>query len=93
MHKNIYGRLLAALVLLSAATARAALNDWVEGTAAADDGATRDFYNRAARLGWANYMGDWSDAQGLAWRRSLTATGLVIKNQLAPVSQPGQRLD
>ncbi len=37
---------------------------WVEGTMAADDGATRDFYNRAAMLEWDNFMGDWADANG-----------------------------
>jgi len=37
---------------------------WVEGTQAADDGATRDFYNRAAMLEWDKFMGDWSDANG-----------------------------
>jgi hypothetical protein len=37
-------------------------SDWVEGTEAADDGATRDYYNRAARLAWDNYLGDWRDA-------------------------------
>ncbi|MEA2002894.1 MAG: DNRLRE domain-containing protein, partial [Actinomycetota bacterium] len=37
---------------------------WVEGTRAADDGATRDFYNRAAMLEWDNFMGDWRDSTG-----------------------------
>ena len=37
---------------------------WVEGTMALDDGATRDFYNRAAQLAWDNFMGDWADAKG-----------------------------
>ncbi len=31
-----------------------------------DDGATRDFYNRAAMLEWDNFMGDWADADGTA---------------------------
>lgn len=39
---------------------------WVEGTMADDDGATRDFYNRAAMLEWDNFMGDWRDASGMA---------------------------
>jgi hypothetical protein len=34
---------------------------WAEGTMDADDGATRDFYNRGARLPWRNYLGDWHD--------------------------------
>ena len=41
-------------------------SQWVEGTQEADDGATRDYYNRAARLAWDHYMGDWSDAVGVA---------------------------
>ncbi len=47
-----------------------ASNDWVEGSSERADGATRDYYNRAARLKWKNYMGDWADrnnkAQGAA---------------------------
>jgi hypothetical protein len=39
---------------------------WIEGTMADDDGATRDFYNRAAMLEWDNFMGDWIDATGAA---------------------------
>jgi len=37
---------------------------WVEGTMTLDDGATRDFYNRAAQLAWDTFMGDWADATG-----------------------------
>ena len=37
-------------------------DDWVEGTQALDDGATREFYNRAAALRWENFLGDWRDA-------------------------------
>ncbi len=40
----------------------AAKSDWAEGTRRADDGATRRYYNRAARLPWKNFMGDWHDA-------------------------------
>jgi hypothetical protein len=38
-------------------------SQWVEGTQALDDGATRDYYNRAARLPWDNFLGDWRDAE------------------------------
>ncbi len=38
---------------------------WVEGTMALDDGATRDYYNRAALLTWNHFMGDWADANGV----------------------------
>jgi hypothetical protein len=41
-------------------------SDWVEGTQALDDGATRDFYNRAASLSWDNFLGDWRDANETA---------------------------
>ncbi len=37
---------------------------WVEGSMAADDGATRDFYNRAAGLAWDRPYGDIVDANG-----------------------------
>ena len=61
-------------VLLSGAVASTAgaqvgvgthASDWVEGTQALDDGATRDFYNRAAWLGWQHQLGDWTDADGV----------------------------
>ena len=41
-------------------------SDWVEGTSALDDGATRDYYNRAAGLAWNFQLGDWRDRNGLA---------------------------
>ncbi len=40
--------------------------EWYEGTQELDDGATRDFYNRGARLPWRNFMGDWHDASSIA---------------------------
>ena len=39
-------------------------SDWVEGTQANDDGATRDYYNRAGLLSWENLLGDWADLNG-----------------------------
>jgi len=39
---------------------------WVEGTQSADDGATRDYYNRVAQLSWVTQMGDWRDANNIA---------------------------
>ena len=33
---------------------------WIEGT----QGATRDYYNRAAHLEWRTFLGDWRDAKG-----------------------------
>lgn len=43
----------------------AAPNDWAEGTAGRADGASRDYYNRAALLKWQNFMGDWRDSRNV----------------------------
>jgi hypothetical protein len=43
----------------------AALNDWAEGTPGHTNGASSDFYNPAASQGWKNYLGDWTDANGI----------------------------
>ena len=43
----------------------AAKNDWAEGNEGLDDGASRDFYNRAGMLAWKNFMGDWRDANNI----------------------------
>jgi hypothetical protein len=51
---------------------------WAEGTQAADDGATRDFYNRAAMLKWDNFMGDWTDATGTAQGAVAYATSTLV---------------
>jgi len=55
-------------VLISASTmiqdAAAAPNDWAEGVADANDGATRDYYNRGALLPWHQQLGDWRDSAG-----------------------------
>lgn len=61
--KNLLRNALATLVTLTLCVpALAAPNDWVEGDAKQSDGASRDYYNRAARLAWNNHMGDWRDA-------------------------------
>jgi hypothetical protein len=49
-----------ALTAILAPSLRASEFDWVEG----EDGATRDYYNRAAQLKWRNFLGDWTDAAG-----------------------------
>lgn len=46
--------------------AGAAQNDWAEGTSRMNDGASRDYYNRAGYLKWNNFMGDWRDADNVA---------------------------
>ncbi|MDX2342737.1 MAG: DNRLRE domain-containing protein, partial [Acidimicrobiia bacterium] len=51
---------------------------WVEGTQAADDGATRDFYNRAAMLEWDNFMGDWTDTNGTRQGDAAYATSTLV---------------
>jgi hypothetical protein len=47
------------------AAALAAPDDWAEGTAERDDGATPTYYNRGAQLPWRNRAGDWRDADGV----------------------------
>ena len=49
-----------------------------------DDGATRDFYNRAALLEWDNFMGDWVDASGTPQGDDAYAT-----SSLPDDNQPG----
>jgi len=59
---------------------------WVEGTVDADDGATRDYYNRGAALPWRNYLGDWHDANDVGQGDTPFAmTTLVDDNTPAPV--------
>lgn len=61
----VWNNLFRSLLVLSL-PALAADYDWYEGTMAADDGATRDYYNREARLPWRGTMGDWRDADNTA---------------------------
>ena len=61
-----------------------ACGQWAEGTMDDDDGATRDFYNRGARLPWRNVMGDWADADGSAQGDSPFST-----HSVADDGQPG----
>lgn len=69
--------LLWALVLLSPTLATADPNDWAEGTDGLDDGATRDFYNRGARLPWSQLLGDWHDRDGTLHGDVAWASGRV----------------
>jgi hypothetical protein len=55
--------LIIALSVASSTFAADRKSDWIEGMEKGD-GATRDYYNRAARLEWENLMGDWRDAKG-----------------------------
>jgi len=50
---------------------------WAEGTQADDDGATRDYYNRAVSLSWRNELGDWADADGVEQGADPFATAAV----------------
>lgn len=52
---------LLAMIFLRPALGADRNSDWIEG-ADHSDGATRDYCNRAARLAWENFMGDWRDA-------------------------------
>ena len=40
------------------------MGQWSEGNRDSNDGATRDYYNRAASLKWKHQIGDWLDAEG-----------------------------
>jgi hypothetical protein len=52
------------------------LASWAEG-ASEFDGATRDYYNRAAHLAWEHQGGDWRDARGTAQGQRAFATAKV----------------
>jgi len=55
----------------------AAPNDWAEGLAGKSSGASRDFYNSAAKLRWKNFLGDWRGANGVAQGGSPYAKSVV----------------
>ena len=82
MRRNIFLNSVLAVVLLSALTdsGRAEKNDWAEGSGGQPNGATRDFYNRAAKLPWRQFMGDWTDADGKAHGDSAYATATIEDN-------------
>ena len=65
------------LAITVAAGVVAAPNDWGEGTSSDSDGATRDYYNRAALLKWQHRMGDWRDAENAAQGDRPFATATV----------------
>ena len=52
-------------------------NDWAEGTPGKDNGATRDYYNRAGLLEWRHPMGDWQDAEGVGQGNTAYVTATV----------------
>ena len=58
-------------------------DDWAEGTERGDDGATRDYYNRAARLPWNNRLGDWVDVRGQK-QGSLPYASTVVEDDDQP---------
>ena len=57
---------------------RGAPNDWAEGTPGLGNGATRDFYNRAALLPWNNFLGDWIDANADSQGNQPYATAVIV---------------
>ena len=63
-HKYFYHLIFLTVLILFCRTwdSHAAPNDWAEGTQENADGATRDYHNRAGKLAWENYLGDWHDA-------------------------------
>ena len=48
-----------ALAALALPQARAAKNDWAEGTPGKGNGASREYYNSAASLPWKNTWSAW----------------------------------
>ena len=60
------------------ASGGSAKSQWVEGTMANDDGATRDYYNRAGLLAWDNYMGDWRDTNNLSQGNAAYASVTMV---------------
>ena len=74
-------------MLAWSSVAFAARNDWAEGTPRGDDGATRDYYNRAGLLPWKNFMGDWRDARDVARGNAAYATTKVADDDNAKFVQ------
>jgi hypothetical protein len=66
------------LATVLATQAQAARNDWAEGTPGLENGASRDFYNRAGLLPWRHFMGDWRDAGGVAQGDAAFAVTTVV---------------
>ena len=69
------------LLMVLAGSLTAAPNDWAEGTPEKDNGATRDYYNRAGLLEWKNKMGDWRDAKNAPQGDDAYALAEVAKAQ------------
>ena len=69
---------LACMAALVPSAALAAPYDWPEGAEEGEDGASRDYYNLAARLAWNNYMGDWADATGAAQGDQPFASATIV---------------
>lgn len=65
------------LMLATGMPLLAAPNDWAEGTPGKDNGASRDFYNRATLLEWKNKLGDWRDAKDVAQGKEPYARSVV----------------
>jgi len=63
--------------LNAATSARGAASDWAEGTPGKDNGASRDYYNRAGQLEWHNKMGDWRDARA-AVTKDIPANAVAV---------------
>ena len=79
--RRIY--LAACILFIGTSVAFAEKNDWAEGTVGQPDGATRDFYNRAAMLPWKHFMGDWRDAKNVAQGNDAYAVTRVIDSDTA----------
>ncbi len=65
------------LVIAVSNVVHGAPSDWSEGLAGRANGATRDYYNGAAKLPWGNFMGDWRDAKGIAQGNTAYASATI----------------
>jgi len=63
--------------LNAATSARGAASDWAEGTPGKDNGASRDYYNRAGQLEWHNKMGDCRGARA-AVTKDIPANAVAV---------------
>lgn len=87
LHQMVVMSLIVSICL--ALPCHAAYNDWAEGSQAAADGATRDYYNRAGKLEWDNYLGDWRDTDDIAQGASAYATSDIVDNNTPPATLNG----
>lgn len=65
-------------LLLTSHGAIAEMSDWAEGAPGKSTGASRDYYNSAAKLKWRNFMGDWRDAKNVAQGDTAYSSAMIV---------------